>query len=501
MSSRYLALHLPDFSTDRIRRAEPGLPGTHPLATWHVVGSRRLLAAADPFARAAGLRPGQALADAQAILPNLALRPADPAGDAQALHALALWARRYTPLTATDPPDGLLLDITGCAHLWRDEAALLADAMARLHRAGIIAQGAVAGEAATTAALARARSDNPIAMSGIEAKLAGPLPLGPALRLAAPLLEDLGRLGLRQVRDLLALPRAPLARRFGQDLLHRLDAVIGRRPMPIQPVVPPADLTISRDLLEPIITRAGIDAVLDVLLDALRDRLLETGLGARQVTLLAWRVDGAAQEVTVATGRPTRAPAHLRLLFRDRLEMLEPGLGFERMAIEARATEAMALGQQASLSIGNRRDDAAPVLAQLLDRLRQRVRVRRVAPLASHWPEHMVAPLGPHDVVPPMPPGWVPRDAPVLLLRRPLRIEVIAPLPDDPPVLLRWRGAAHRLRHSNGLRRIEPEWWRGGVLPQARDYHQVELVSGARLWVYRAGAPGAAAWFLHGYPP
>jgi len=495
MTPRYLALHLPDLATDLIRRAGP-VEG--PLATWAAPRQRRVLVAVDGAAAALGLRPGQALADAQAIRPELILHPADPAGEARALLALALWARRYSPLTAPDPPDGLLLDITGCAHLWPDEAALLADACARLHRAGIAARGAVAGHAATAAALARARGDNPVAVSGIEAALAGPLPLGVALRLAPTVIEDLARLGLRQVRDLLALPRGPLARRFGQALLDRLDAVTGQRQEPFRPVAPPAELSVSRDLLEPIITRAGIDAVLDRLLDALCTKLREAGLGARQVALLAWRVDGAVQEVTIATGQPSRAAAHLHLLFRDRLETLQPDLGFERMALEARATDSMATGQQASLAIAGRSAaEAAPALAQLLDRLRQRVRVRRAAPQASHWPERMVAPLGPHDPVPPMPPDWVLHDAPVLLLRRRPRIEVVAPVPEGPPALLRWRGTAHRLRCTQGPRRIEPEWWRAPPLPAARDYHQVELASGARLWIYRE----AADWHLHGHLP
>ncbi|MFC7543856.1 Y-family DNA polymerase [Siccirubricoccus deserti] len=145
MTARYLALYLPSLATDRIRRAEPGLPRSLPLATWEPFGNRRVLTAVDSAAADVGLRPGQALADAQAIAPDLLLRPADPAGDARALHALALWARRYTPLTAADPPDGLLLDITGCAHLLGGEAALLRDALVRLRQVGITTRGAVAG--------------------------------------------------------------------------------------------------------------------------------------------------------------------------------------------------------------------------------------------------------------------------------------------------------------------------------------------------------------------
>jgi protein ImuB len=464
-------------------------------------GHRRLLVAVDHAAAAAGLRPGQALADAQAIVPELVLRPADPAGDARALHGLALWARRYTPLTATDPPDGLLLDITGCAHLLGGEATLLRDALTRLQRAGIAARGAVAGAAATSAALARARGDNPIAVSGIEATVAGPLPLGLALRLPQPMLEDLLRLGLRRVHDLLGLPRAPLARRFGRDLLDRLDAVTGQRSSPIQPAIPPPELVVIRELLEPIITRAGIDAVLDRLLEAFCDRLRQAGLGVRQLVLSAWRVDGMVQEVPIGTGLAVREPAHLRRLFAERLERLEPGLGFERMALEARATEPMA-GLQTGLRVGARTDEAEVVaLAQLLDRLGQRVQVQRVVAVASHWPERAVAALDPHGVAPAIPLGWSGQPSPVLLLRRPAPLEAVALLPDGPPSLLRWRGVAHRVHQAEGPLRLEPEWWRDRPGLQRRDYYRVELASGARLWVYRSGSPSAARWLLQGHLP
>ncbi|RYJ01868.1 MAG: DNA polymerase Y family protein, partial [Acetobacteraceae bacterium] len=347
---RFLALHLPDFATDRMHRAESDLRFDEPLAIWVKEGPRRIVVAVNAAAAEAGLRPGQALADVQAIAPSLSLRPADFAGDARMLHRLALWARRFTPLAAVDPPDGLLLDITGCAHLLGGEAGLMQDALARLRRAGFAVRGAVAGAAATAGALARARSDAPIVVNGAEAVNVGPLPLGLALRLDADLALTLARLGMRRVGDLQALSRASLARRFGVELLHRLDAVTGQRREAMHPIQPLPELAVTQDLAEPVVTRAGIEAMLDRLLEALGDKLREAGRGARQVTLLAWRMDGEVQEVAVRAGQPTRTAAHLRYLFRDRLEGLEPGLGFERMALEARATDPMATGLQTVLA-------------------------------------------------------------------------------------------------------------------------------------------------------
>jgi protein ImuB len=483
---RFLALHLPALSTDRIRRALPGVPANRPLGVWATQGPKRMLVAVDRAAAIAGLRAGQALADAQAIAPEILLFPENAAADARALDSLALWARRYTPLAATDPPDGLLLDITGCIHFWADEAGLLHDALARLRHAGLTAEGVVAEGAAIAGALARAAHGGSVA-PGEAAALAESLPLASALRLDAGQVAALERLGLRCVGDLIALPRGPLARRFGAGLLERLDALLGRRRVVLRPMLPPPELIVMREMLEPVLTRPGIETVLDVLLEALCTKLREAGLGARQVVLSAWRVDAAVQEVAIGTGQPVRGAAHLRLLFRDRLEALSPGLGFERFALEARAMDPMAGGLQTALAIGGKRDTGAAL--ELLDRLRQRVRVRRVALRASHWPDRMVK-----TVAAPLPSViWRPQPA-VRLLRRPQPIGVMAAVPDGPPALLRWAGSAHRVVRSQGPRRLSAEWWRGEE--GSRDYFQVELASGLRLWIFLSDT-----WHLHGHLP
>ena len=97
--------------------------------------------------------------------------------------------------------------------------------------------------------------------------------------------------------------------------------------------------------------------------------------------------------------------------------------------------------------------------------------------------------------------AWDPeRQRPVRLLPRPEPIEATAPVPDDPPVLFRWRRIAHRVRRADGPERIAEEWWRATA--ELRDYYRVEDEAGYRFWLYRAGVyrPQAAAarWFLHG---
>jgi protein ImuB len=142
-------------------------------------------------------------------------------------------------------------------------------------------------------------------------------------------------------------------------------------------------------------------------------------------------------------------------------------------------------------------------LAQLLDRLSQRLPVWRLTPHASHWPERAMQRIGAFEEVEDVP-GWAAKPRPVRLLRRPPFIGAMALLPDAPPSLLRIGRASHRVLRAEGPERFEPEWWRDRPDRRLRDYYRVELTSGVRLWVCRIGLvePGEEArWALHGHLP
>jgi protein ImuB len=507
---RILALHLPWLATERLRIADR----SRPVACWAPDGSRRVLTAVNPAATAAGLRPAQAVADAQAILPEVVLIPADPGADAAWLRRLALWALCITPLPAVDPPDGLLLDVTGVAHLHGDgaprraepggdpdEAALLRWVVARFARVGVTAHGAIAGNPPAAAALARGGRDGAVVPPGGERAAVVPLPLA-ALRLDPALVSALHRLGLRRVGDVLQQPRGPLARRFGAALVDRLDAATGARgTTPIAPLRRPPEFAAARDFPDPIATREAIDAAFALLLPALCRRLEAAGRGARRLVLLAFRVDGEVQAVAVGTGLASRDARHFARLFRDRLERLAPGFGFERMALEARATEPVGAAQASLPGRGGTAPEARrQALAQLLDRLAQRLPIWRLAPRLSHWPEQAVARLGPFEAVV-LPQGWPGRIRPPSLLRRPVPLQAVAVMPDGPPARLWTERASWRVARAEGPERIEPEWWRDRPDRRFRDYYRVELATGARLWVCRSGpvASGESVrWWLHG---
>ncbi len=475
---RYLALVVPDLPVARLRRA--GLDG--PALVWRQRGARREVVA--------GLGVGWALGDAQALWPEAMVVEEDAAADAAFLEGLALWALRFTPLVAMEGGDGLILDITGCAHLFGGEAALLAEVRDGLARLGVPARGVAAGAPATATALARAGRDGVVVPGGGEAAAVADVPL-PALGLDPQLVVALARMGLRCVGEVRRQPRGPLARRFGAGLILALDEAAGELRRPISPVRPPPELEATRGFLEPLITREAIDIAAGLLVRDLCGLLLRAGLGVRRMVLRAFRVDGAVQEVAVGTGLASRDPAHLARLLDRKLERLEPGFGFDRMMLGAEVTEPFA-GAQPGLA----RDAQGEALAQLLDRLAQRVPVWRLAPRASHWPEREVMRVSAFSTLV-LPAGWPRRPRPVTLLHRPLEIEAVALLPDAPPSLLRIGRLGQRVRRAEGPERIGPEWWRE-ERPE-RDYYRVELASGQRLWVCRIGLGAEARWFLHGH--
>src|SRR3954447_2074770 len=159
MARRVVSLWLPRFATDRLTRLEPKLRA-EPVAVAATLGSSRLVMAANCVAETGGVVAGLPLADARAVLPHLNIIEHDPAADFRGLARLARWAERYTPWTQIDHGDegagaGLWLDVTGCAHLFGGEAALLRDLITRLGRQGFVACAGLGDTPGAAWALAR----------------------------------------------------------------------------------------------------------------------------------------------------------------------------------------------------------------------------------------------------------------------------------------------------------------------------------------------------------
>lgn len=477
-------------------------------------GRRRIVTALNGPARAAGLKAGMALSHARALVPDVIVEEADPAGDEAALVRLALWAgRHYSPVVGTALPAGLIIEATGVAHLFSGEAALLDDMAGRLARNGFSAVAAMAGTVGAAHARAWFGAGGAVRLvaPGGEAAAVAPLPLA-ALRLDAETVAALARLGFRTIGDLAATPRAPLVRRFGPLVGRRLDQALGLAGEPVCPVTAAAAVSVSRRLAEPIATAAQIAALTALLVQALCGRLAVAGLGARQLDLLFERVDGAVEAVRIGTAQPTRDGAHLLRLLGERLGTLEPGFGFSAGRLVAVRADRFA-GEQKAAAFGGEEtggEETGSDLAALIDRLENRLgpgRLYRLAPVESDVPERAqrrAAPLGAFPAMPkPVGRGGM-QLRPPRLLAPPEPIETLAVLPDHPPARFVWRGTVHRIARADGPERIFGEWWKRAAESEAvRDYFQLEDESGARFWVFRAGngedaATGSQRWFLHG---
>jgi protein ImuB len=525
---RLLSLFLPDWPTDRLLRLataqspkEAARLRERPFVTAAMLGSRRIVAAADPKASAAGILPGLPLADAQAMLPGLVVFEADPARDAAALVRLGEWCSRYTPQAAADPPDGLLLDITGCAHFWQGEAGLAADLEQRLAGFGFSCRIAIADTAAASWGLARFGASRRVVVAGAAMRdLCYGLPAA-ALRLPAETVMGLERLGLFRIGDLEALPRGVLARRCGAEIPERLDRMLGRAAEALAPLPPPADRRCRLAFAEPISEAADLERALSRLIAEACRKLMAKGEGARRLVLSCYRVDGRVQQAAIGTARPQRDTAHLLHLFQEKLAAIQPssielGPGIEAIVLDLPVVEPLAAAQlrlhTGSPSSWREQGDetAEEALAALLDRLGARLSpesLHRIAPRESHVPERAVHRISAAEGPAASGTVWpVEKARPLRLFRSPEPIEAMAPLPDDPPVLFRWRRLLHRVRHAEGPERIADEWWLSGdteSVERIRDYYRVEDEGGRRFWLYRSGLYERAAvlpprWYLHG---
>ena len=468
------------------------------------------IAAANGLAQSNGIAPDMRLADARALVPSLKVVETDPAGDARALASLATWCERYTPWTAAEGSDGIVCDVTGCAHLFGGEAALVAEMTARLAGLGYAARAGLADTPGAAWAVARFMGGAEIvAPGGARAALAA-LPVA-ALRLAAETVPRLERVGLGRIGDLIELPRAPLAARFGARLLERLDQALGRAAEPVSPRRPVPRWRTRLSFPEPLGRVEDITAATQRLVERLCTRLGAGHRGVRRLELALYLVDGGRRACTIGTSRPVRGPDHLMKLFAEPLAEIEVGFGVEVMVLSALRTEPLAAAQLAipgaRPAIEERGLEAA--LGLLVDRLGARLgsgNVTRCVARESHLPERAtlaVPALAPRSAAAAWPEG---PGRPMRLFEHPQPVEAVAPLPDGPPVLFRWRRAVHRVRRAEGPERIAPEWWRADARGAAsRDYYRIEDSDGGRYWLYRDGLyqpprPQARPprWFLHG---
>ena len=546
---RILSLWFPRLAAERaLRLRREALP--LPFAIIGDQNGAQVLTSLDFAAEAAGLRAGQPLRDATAMCPGLLTKPADPLAEADFLTILRRWAGKFSPWVAEEPPTSLVIDLTGCAHLFGGEVQLLAEVEQDCAGLGLTVRAGVADTRGAAWALARyagrqvepsrngdaidqeARATRsravkrrgwerggtaPSAGNGVtpQGVIAPPgqarqalarLPLA-ALRLPPDAIDGLTRLGLRRVEEVMDLPRAALARRFGTQTLRRVDQALGLEPEPVAPARAPLHFAARLTLPEPIGLGSDIIAGLDRLLPPLCAKLAKAGRGARRVRLQAFRTDGVIQRAEVGLARPANEPDRIRPLLLLKIDGIDPGFGIDCLRLEALETEPVHAVQhrghaEASASAAARQtEDVA--LTDLIGKLGARLgteAVTRLHPAASHIPEKAAQTLSAAWSEPHPAPWPEPRAPRPLLIFRP---EPVTAPEDDPtpPARFRWRRRDLATRVAVGPERITPEWWlddpewRSGP----RDYWRIEVEGGERLWLFYAhGGDMSGGWYCQG---
>ena len=442
---------------------------------------------------------------------------ADEAADAQALNDIAGWCDRFTPLVALDPPHGLFLDITGCAHLFGGEAALMQIVCEALTRHGFAVSSSIAGTSICARTMTRHVSGQVIP-DGEEAEAVKSLPVS-ALGAEEAIARGLRRAGLKTIGDVASRARHEITARFGAGFTTLLEQALGQDDAPISPRKPLPDYIVEKRFAEPVATEDVISATLSRLAQMLVVAMDQQGKGARRLEASFFRTDGAVRVIMVDTGQPVTRAATIDRLFRERLDALsdplDPGFGFDLIRLSAGRTE-IVVQQQRDLDANVHDNDE---LAALIDRIAARIGGRRVVvhlPQDTHIPERAVlAASAQHHLATAMQAAWPvrvegePPLRPLRLFARPEAIKVIAEVPDGPPAWFQWRRATHTVKRVEGPERVAMEWWRSQGELLTRDYFRVEDESGLRFWLYRDGLydreivqrEGETVqpnWFVHG---
>ncbi|SLN45269.1 Y-family DNA polymerase [Ruegeria meonggei] len=543
---RILSLWFPCLGAERLVRAARGLQDG-PLAVVAEQSNMQVITSLNADAQAAGLRVGQPVRDAHAMCASLVTRPRNAPAEAVFLTALRRWAGKFSPWVAEEAPDGLIVDLSGCAHLFGGEEALLRVLEIDCADMGLSVQMGIADTLGAAWALARyagqeATSDRngdaisqearatraratkrrhwtrggaaPQVMAlGGGARVAAPgqaygalspLPIA-ALRLEDQVVAQLNRLGLRRIGDLLGQPRASLARRFGRGLVLRLDQAMGSAPEPVSPARAPHHFAVRMTLPNPIGLVEDVMAAIDRMLPTLCTKLEEKARGVRTLRLEAHRADQAAEVIEVGLARPAYDKHRIRPLLEMKIDKIDAGYGIDMLRLVAVQTEpiharTMAGHAEARRAVRDRLEGNTAV-DDLIGKLGARVGlevITRRHPAASHIPEKTAQTLAAAWSEPA-------RDWPAPSRPRPLQMwqpePVMAPETPDVPIAFRWRGRDWQLSQATGPERIAPEWWlddpnwRSGV----RDYWVVVTQQGERLWLfYGHGGTMSAGWFCQG---
>ena len=497
MKKRYLFLWFPYLVADHMANKQQSLK-EEPFALVAKEHNKQVIVTMSYAAKKSGLYAGMSLADSRILVPDLQAFPYTAQRQQELLKSMGEWLIRYTPHVALDSPDGIVLEVSGCTHLWESETLYLQEIKDRLKRAGYHVAMTIADTIAAGWAITH-YGKNQVVKEGEQMQAILALPPA-ALRLEESLLQRLNKLGFYTIDSFIRIAPSTLRRRFGEALNVRIGQISGHRREPFLALLEPQPYQERLQCLSPIQTATGIEIAIQNLLDTLCLRLQKEDLGIRNAQLKCYRLDGKLQQISIGTNQPSIHIPHLFKLFELKIKQIEPDLGIELFIMEAITVETLSKQQEALWSAEEKAN--LTEVGELLDRIGIKAgknAIRRYLPQERHWPENSVKAVNDLQQLPEMEwPTHKPR--PTSLLNHPALIKVSAPIPDYPPMTFIYQGKMHRIVKADGPERIEQEWWL--QQGQHRDYYLVEDEAGNRYWLFRSGhydAQKTYQWFVHGF--
>lgn len=482
-SMLWTCIHLPDLP---LQLALRGAAVQVPLVI--ISGGRQpRVLSRNPAAARCGIQPGMVTSAAWALNPHLIEVPRDQPAEVRALENLARWAGQFTPTVSLEPPESLLLEVHGCLRLFGGLRTLSARLRAGLEELGYHTVLAHAPTPSAAWLLARAGITTRILERHDLKRALAPLPLS-LLNLPAVVMEKLTQVGVRTLGEYLRLPRDGLSRRFNPSLLDKLDRALGRLADPRLPYTPPP--TYEGRLLLPV-PIGDVEPLLFAvkrLVSELAGFLSQQICGVTRLRLDLHHEAGHQGEsprvtpVVLNLSVPSRDPARLLQLLRERLLALAPQARTEALSLRA---ESMVPLPQHNLTLFPEDQTQAEERLMLLEHLRARLgveKVQGVSTFSDHRPERACRPCEP---------GKSQGTAlslggrPLWLLHQPyaLTCDESGPRYGGPLVL------------TTGPERIESGWWDGRDV--RRDYFTARNRSGQLLWIFRERGP-ARGWYMHG---
>ncbi|MEM8772995.1 MAG: DNA polymerase Y family protein [Pseudomonadota bacterium] len=442
-----------------------------------------------------GLTKGMTLATARAAAPELITVAEEPLRDEAFLKALQRWCVKFTPWSACEGKDCLLLNITGCAHLFGGEEALAQLITQELGDKQIEARIGIADtKGAAKAAAHYAPKGSGVIPAGHTKAALEKFPID-ALFVNEKTSFELKRLGLKRIGDLYPLKSADLARRFGFGLLRSLEKLLGSAADPVTPASAQPSFSARMSFPDPIGVTDDVNEALKRLTEQVCKRLCNHAFGLRSVRLSIYRADKKQIHLDIGLARPTQEASQILRQFALKIDKVDAGCGIDMMRLAALKAEPFKPTQR-RFSDAEKQDELDELIATLGNQLGFD-RVLRWQPVASHLPRRsfkLIEAVQRTEI-----PVWKKSKARPLMAYDGEPITVLKA--GRPPKSFEWRRRTYTAARIKGPERIGSEWWKGPESDHTRDYWQVECEEGLRLWLSTKPGEKPASWEVAGVFP